>query len=318
MNRNLFLWLLCATAAICRGKQVSTFSEMPDSAGSHDDYSGYRTAANPDNCKEFCRAYDWCVAAEFDFNTYGCFLYNGVTQISRKKGSVFMKQRYTEVTTTQPTTTTATFSSTTAIPMTTDKSPSTFYTTLTTADAPTATTTTKGPSRTDERHTTGLLLPKSTFIEGKQVSTFSEMPDSAGSREDYDGYKTVANPDNCKEFCRAYGWCVAAEFDFNTYGCFLYNGDTQISRKKGSVFMKQQYTKVTTTQPATTTATSSSTTAVPMTTDKSPSTFYTTMADPSTATTTTKGPSRTDDRHTIGLLLPKSAFIEGSSACAIC
>ncbi|XP_067672326.1 uncharacterized protein [Haliotis asinina] len=172
MNRNLFLWLLCVTAAICRGKQVSTFAEVPDAAGRQKDYNGYKIVANPYNCKEYCQTYAWCFAAEFDFNTHDCFLYKGDTQLSYKKGRVFMKRRYTKVKTSQPTTTTKTTTATST--STTAAATSSFYTILKTVGPSTTTTTTRGPSRTDERHTARLSSPKSTFTEDTSVSTSAE------------------------------------------------------------------------------------------------------------------------------------------------
>ncbi|XP_067671711.1 uncharacterized protein [Haliotis asinina] len=155
--------------------------------------------------------------------------------------------------------------------------------------------------------------------DSKQVCTFSEVTDSAGRLDDYSGYKVVETPRGCKEYCRKFGWCVAAQFDFNNYECFLYQGDTLISPKKGSVFMVQQCTEVTTTQPTTTTtttttrtttATSSSTTAVPTSTYVS--SFYSTLTtvDPYTARATPIEPSLTDDRPTTWPPLTKFMFLK--------
>ncbi|XP_071106887.1 uncharacterized protein [Haliotis cracherodii] len=164
-QRHLVFGLLCVvlTLHIGGGKQVCTFSEVVDSAGSKDDWKGYKVVANPDKCKTFCRSFDWCTAAEFDFSTYSCYLYRGATSLSHKKESVYMKTGCTEVTTTLPTTSTTTSSSTTtAVPTTTVKPPSTSHTTQTPEDP---TTTTKEPNIADKKDTIRLLYVKSIFRE---------------------------------------------------------------------------------------------------------------------------------------------------------
>ncbi|XP_071106886.1 uncharacterized protein [Haliotis cracherodii] len=119
----LYLVLLCLAAAVCRAKQVCTFSEVVDSAGSKDDWKGYKVVQNPDKCKTFCRSFDWCTAAEFDFSTYSCYLYRGATSLSHKKESVYMKTGCTEVTTSPPTSVET--RTTTASTTITESSPST-------------------------------------------------------------------------------------------------------------------------------------------------------------------------------------------------
>ncbi|XP_046561618.1 uncharacterized protein LOC124270627 [Haliotis rubra] len=96
-----------------------------------------------------------------------------------------------------------------------------------------------------------LLCLAATICCGKQVCTFTGLADTAGNNDDWRDYKFMANPDNCKEICSSESWCTAAEFDFYSRSCYLFKGDTPLSHKKDSVFMKKVCTEVTTTSPAT-------------------------------------------------------------------
>ncbi|XP_071108081.1 uncharacterized protein [Haliotis cracherodii] len=95
----------------------------------------------------------------------------------------------------------------------------------------------------------GLLCVAATVCTGKQVCTFTGFADTAGNNNDWRDYKFMANPDNCKEICRSEPWCTAAEFNFYSRSCYLFKGDTPLSHKKDSVFMKKRCTEVTTTSP---------------------------------------------------------------------
>ncbi|XP_067673131.1 mucin-2-like [Haliotis asinina] len=97
----------------------------------------------------------------------------------------------------------------------------------------------------------GLLCLATAVCCGKQVCTFTGLADTAGNNDDWRDYKFMANPDNCKDICSSESWCTAAEFDFYSRSCYLFKGDTPLSHKKNSVFMKKVCTEVTTTSPAT-------------------------------------------------------------------